>query len=132
MTPFKIMAGGAAIFALLFTFAMTRIPASEPASAHQAQFDSSWEDVMQTFPVAKKADRFISTGPKPVAVERILPDAPAEEPVVDASRGLRRTRSPTHMSSITNRPDQELRQRHHGDAGGKAQADGGSARPSGR
>ena len=72
-----------AIFALLFIFATHRI-VPEPTSAREAQFDESWEDVMQVFPLAKKTDplRTIATESKPVVTERIVPDAPAKVPPV--------------------------------------------------
>jgi hypothetical protein len=73
-----------AIFALLFIFATHRI-VPEPTSAREAQFDQSWEDVMQVFPLAKKTDRImetVSTEPKPIVVERIMPDTPVVPPVL--------------------------------------------------
>jgi hypothetical protein len=102
VTVTRIIFGMSALFALLFVFAFQRIPVPEPISVREAQFDESWNDVMQSFPLAKKTDplRIISTDPKPVVVERVMPDVPAEEPVVDASR-LRRTRSHRTTSGIT-------------------------------
>ena len=82
--------GGVAIFALMTVFAIQRLPgetAAPPApTVEEARFDAAWADLFQTA-VAKRQDRvrqieLVSSDPKPVQTERIMPDVPAAAPPV--------------------------------------------------
>jgi len=86
----------AAMFALLATFAIQRIPGAEritvePPEVPSERFDAAWADAFQTAVLRKtdplqvrKIDMTAATleQPKPVVTERIMPDAPAKVPPV--------------------------------------------------
>ena len=89
MTAAKITLGIAAMASLLLIFATRQTPSTQEAAAaqvqNQAEFDAAWDDTlrMSGATALRKAnqERFVSTEPRPVTVERVLPE-PAATPTV--------------------------------------------------
>src|SRR5580765_2876469 len=87
VTPLKIMMGAVALFALLLTFALSRVPAEKQAHAAipSEKFDEAWSDVLRPLSSEglRKADmeRIFTTDPKPVVTERIVVEPVASEDV---------------------------------------------------
>lgn len=109
MTPLKIMLGGAAIFSLLFTFAVHRIPMPERIEVPRPddRFQEAWNDVMSVAKAEtlKKADRdrvIEYSEPKVIVAERIAPDAPAAvSPVPIAAKPAVKHRRHIHRDVCT-------------------------------
>ena len=104
MMPIKLILGGSAILALLFTFAMQRTPAPPAA----AGFDATWPDIAPA--VLKKADRFISTEPKSVVAERVMPDVPVSLPPAATPFGSNKPKAKRGRHPI--KPTQDICSRH--------------------
>jgi hypothetical protein len=103
MTPTKIVLAFAAMFALLFTFAIVRIPAAaepERAAVAQEQFDAAWDDTMRVTGAEalrkKDQERVVSAETRTVTTERIIPETTPIPPVIlvddDPAPVVRRTR----------------------------------------
>jgi len=75
----KWLAAIGVAFPLLVVIAIQMIPAPAPVKAEE-RFDEAWQDNMRVIAL-RKADT-ITTAPRLVVTERVVPDAPASVPPV--------------------------------------------------
>ena len=79
-SPAKMLgvALGAAALSLVFILTVQRLPGAEPV---QPRFEAAWQDSFEPA-ILKKSDRLVSTEPRSVVAERVMPDTPVKLPPV--------------------------------------------------